>query len=402
MAKKVLHFTQPRIKGLPIPEKGRVEYYDDEVPKLICRVSASGKKSYSIMKWRGGKSQRVTLGSADEISVIEARKKALEALSAINSGMSPTADKRKTKLGSTKLIDVLEQYIHERDLKPYTVKNYRYKLELGFKDWLNTPISEINEDKILKRHKLLTKKGKTTANTTMRVLRLTLNYAKAVGMIETNPASILSKARLWHKNKRKDRVIPSVKLQEWHKAVDTLSNQKAKVYLFMLLYLGFRSNEALTLRWENIDFKRKLITLNDTKNRSDHTLPLPNFLLTKIMALKEQDDGNKWVFPSVTGSTPMSMPAKPIMTVIKACDVEFSPHDCRRTFATIAEAVNLPLTMIKRLMNHTTSNDVTGGYIVTEEETLREAINKIETYIQAKVTQQNNVITLARTKGSIR
>jgi len=45
------------------------------------------------------------------------------------------------------------------------------------------------------------------------------------------------------------------------------------------------------------------------------------------------------------------------------------PHDCRCTFATITKAVNLPLTMIKRLMNHTRSNGVTGGYIVTEEET---------------------------------
>jgi glycerol-3-phosphate responsive antiterminator len=46
--------------------------------------------------------------------------------------------------------------------------------------------------------------------------------------------------------------------------------------------------------------------------------------------------------------------------------------------------------MIKRLMNHTTSNDVTGGYIVTEEETLKQAINKIADYIQARVTQQEH------------
>jgi integrase len=86
----------------------------------------------------------------------------------------------------------------------------------------------------------------------------------------------------------------------------------------------------------------------------------------------------------------MWLPKKPIYAVIEASGVEFSPHDCRRTFATIAEAVNLPLTMIKRLMNHTTSNDVTGGYIVTEEETLKQAINKIADYIQARVTQQEH------------
>jgi hypothetical protein len=61
---------------------------------------------------------------------------------------------------------------------------------------------------------------------------------------------------------------------------------------------------------------------------------------------------------------------------------------------TIAEAVSLPMSMIKRLMNHVTTNDVTGGYIVTEEETLRIAINKVADYIQARVTQKDNVIQL--------
>jgi len=78
--------------------------------------------------------------------------------------------------------------------------------------------------------------------------------------------------------------------------------------------------------------------------------------------------------------------------------VTFSPHDCRRTFATIAEAVSLPMSMIKRMMNHATTNDVTGGYIVTESETLRQAINKVASYIQARVTQTDNVIQLHATK----
>jgi integrase len=81
-------------------------------------------------------------------------------------------------------------------------------------------------------------------------------------------------------------------------------------------------------------------------------------------------------------------------SVIEASGVEFTSHDCRRTFATIAEAVSLPMSMIKRMMNHVTTNDVTGGYIVTEEETLRLAINKVANYIQSKVTEKDNVIQL--------
>ena len=179
---------------------------------------------------------------------------------------------------------MLDQYLAGRDLQPLTVTDYQYKLKRGFSDWLKKPINNITEDMILKRHKLLTQTGKTTANTAMRVLRLTLNYANAVGMIDNNPASILSKARLWHKNPRKDRVIPLEHLRAWHEAVDGLANQKAKVYLFIALYMGFRSNELLTLEWSDIDMKGQSIELKNTKNGSNHQLPITNIVMPYINA----------------------------------------------------------------------------------------------------------------------
>lgn len=391
---KKIQFTQARIKNLPTPENGRVDYYDLKVPKLTCRVSSTGNKSFVVLKWNGSIMQRVTVGKFPDVTVIEAQQKAQAILTVINSGIDPIAEKRKHEAEQTKLVDVLELYLSDRDLKPYTVKDYRYKLKLGFSDWLNKPVSSITEDMVLKRHKQITQTGKTTANTTMRVLRLTMNYAVAVGMIEANPTSILSKARLWHKNNRKVRVIPSDHLQAWHEAVEALSNQRAKVYLLMALYMGFRSSELLTLEWSHVDLKSKKIMLLDTKNGTNHSLPIPTPLLEQIKILKGHTGKHEWVFAGNKPDRPMAVPAKPIKAVRKASGVEFSPHDCRRTFATIAEAVNLPMSMIKRLMNHVTTNDVTGGYIVTEEETLREAINKVADYIQARVIQKGNVIQL--------
>jgi integrase len=391
---KKLHFTQARIRDLPTPGKGRIDYSDTHTNKLVCRVSHTGNKSFLVTKRVDGKLKNVTLGKFPTLPVADARKKAIVILTALNSGIDPTAVKRKQKIKRTDLVDVLEQYLSGRDLKALTVKDYRYKLKLGFPDWLNKPINSITEDMILKRHKLLTQTGKTTANTAMRVLRLTLNYANAVGMIDNNPASILSKARLWHKNPRKDRVIPLEHLRAWHEAVDGLANQKAKVYLFIALYMGFRSNELLTLEWSDIDMKGQSIELKNTKNGSNHQLPIPNVVVPYLNALHKLTGGSKWVFASDDTAKHMVTPIKPIRAVMAACGVTFSPHDCRRTFATIAEAVSLPMSMIKRMMNHATTNDVTGGYIVTEEETLRLAINKVANYIQSKVTEKDNVIQL--------
>ena len=150
------------------------------------------------------------------------------------------------------------------------------------------------------------------------------------------------------------------------------------------------------MEWSHVDLKTETITLHETKNGTSHTLPIPVPLIAYINSLHELTGTSKWVFSGDNSERTMWLPKKQIVAVTNASGVEFSSHDCRRTFATIAEAVGLPLTMIKRLMNHVTTNDVTGGYIVTEEETLREAINKIADYIQARVTQKNNVISLIR------
>jgi len=64
------NFTQQRIEKLPIPEKDRKDYYDTEVSKWICRVSASGNKSFCVLKrMTTGKLQRVTLGKWPDMSV---------------------------------------------------------------------------------------------------------------------------------------------------------------------------------------------------------------------------------------------------------------------------------------------------------------------------------------------
>lgn len=392
--KKTIHFTQARISKLQAPETGRDEYYDDESRRLMCRVSCTGAKTFAVVKWANGKTHRVTIGTTSDVSVSEARNKEKEILSLINSGINPTDAKRKNEASLTTLSSVLDLYLEDRDLKEYTVKDYRYKLKQGFSDWLSTPVSSITEEMVLKRHKKISKTGKTSANTNMRVLRLTLNYAKALGMIDGNPTSILSKARLWHKNNRKDRVIPSDKLQAWHEAVEGLTNQKAKVFFLMLLYMGFRSGEGLTLEWSQVDLKKKSIMLIDTKNGTNHQLPIPVPLIKHLENLQKQTGGHKWVFSGRDPEIHMKHPREPMKAVTKMSGVEFSPHDCRRTFATIAEAVNLPMSMIKRLMNHVTTNDVTGGYIITEEETLRAAINKIASYITAKVLSDGSVIKL--------
>lgn len=113
-----------------------------------------------------------------------------------------------------------------------------------------------------------------------------------------------------------------------------------------------------------------------------------------IKSLHDLTGGHRWVFAGENPDKAMTVPKKQIIAIIKSTGIEFSSHDLRRTFATIGEAVGVPLSMIKRMMNHVTTSDMTTSYISTEEDTLRDAINKVGNFINAKVTQKDNVIQI--------
>lgn len=73
--------------------------------------------------------------------------------------------------------------------------------------------------------------------------------------------------------------------------------------------------------------------------------------------------------------------------------VSISPHDFRRTFINIAEALDISGYTIKALVNHSMEEkvDVTAGYISISVERKREALKKITNYIlkTAGVTEKD-------------
>lgn len=385
--KNVLSFNDQKIAKLPIPDKGRIDYRDEKNPKLTCRVASSGSKIFAVNVWDNGSSKRVTIGQYPAITVTLARKLTLDILARLARGEDINEQKRikRTKSSLSTLLQVIEKYLETHKLKPSTVKDYRYKISHDLFDLAQKSIDDITEQDVIQVQKRLTKTSTSLSNAALRVLKLTLNYAVAIKLIESSPASVITTARLMAKPIRKARIIPADKLGEWLSAVNSLNNYKARVYLLLLLFTGLRSSEALGLKWGDIDLAKNTLKINDTKNSSTHTLPIPIYLLTFLTVL-EQQKINQWVFGTKNKGgedASMSIPRKPILVVVKASGIEFSPHDLRRTFATISEAVELPASMSKRLLNHgaTHNSDVTSGYIISEEKTIRQAINKISDFI---------------------
>jgi integrase len=378
-------FTERRIGKLPTPEKGFTPYYDEEVPKLTARAYASGSKVYYVGKRnKAGIVKPHRLGDSKEMTVEEARNAAIVAVALINKGVDPNDEKKKNEVRSQTLRQLLDSYIENHTLKPRTIKDYNDRIGLGFGDWLSKPASDITEKMILARHKRVTKRGKTSTNGIFRPLRAVLNYSHAIGAIDSNPVNILSAARLWHKDKRKTDKIAYKQLGEWLQAVEQLEPVMHRVAFKLMIYLGYRIGETYKIKWADVDLDEETIIQRDTKNGTNHQLPLPSLLVPMIAELKEEAGDTLYMFPAVSRDGYHGRPKRQLEALNELISFEFNPHMTRHTFVTIAEAVGISSTIIKRLTNHTMTNDVTDGYIHTEMETMRKAINEIAAYIQSR------------------
>jgi integrase len=194
---------------------------------------------------------------------------------------------------------------------------------------------------------------------------------------------------------RRQTVIKAQDLEAWFSAVATLQNDTLRDYLLLVVLTGLRKNEAATLKWADVDLKDKTLTVRDTKNHSDHTLPLSDYLFDLLSQCKA-GAASDYVFPGTGAGGYIVEPRKQMARVTEASGVEFTVHDLRRTFITIAESLDIPAYALKRLLNHANGADVTAGYIVASTERLREPMQKITDFVlkSAGLKETASVISL--------
>lgn len=222
------------------------------------------------------------------------------------------------------------------------------------------------------------------ANTSLNIANFLALTLKA---LDENPVDVIRDGGLWARPKRKTRMIGSDNLKDWYRAVLKLNNEKAKVYLLLLLHTGLRDQDIRYLEWQDIDFKNSSFIARDTKNHTDFTAYIAPQIEPYLKNLHSSISQGRYLFPGGTKDGVMDMPHKPIAQVCKETGIQFSSHDLKRTFLTIGEATMVPFSLLKALANHKTDIDVTGGYINAEAKTRREATYKIADYIQAHINQ---------------
>ncbi|WP_275791006.1 tyrosine-type recombinase/integrase [Pararhizobium gei] len=294
-------------------------------------------------------------------------------------GFDPNAERRKEVVGKLTLADAFDSFFAARPhLSAYTVLNYTRTAKLYLNTWRKKPINEITRQMVLKRHQELSAEiGKTTANNVMRHLRSVYNFAAAThDEFPPNPVQILTQARAWHREQRRQTVVTALDLPSWWKAV-MAEPEHSRDFLLLALFTGMRRGELMALRWDNVDLNARTLHLPKTKNGDPLNLPLSKFLTDLLTARKDLAGNSPWVFPGPGKDGHLVETKKFLLRVSAGSGVSFTLHDLRRTFITIAESLDVPYYALKRLLNHRANSDVTGGYIVVNTERLRGPVEQV-------------------------
>lgn len=283
---------------------------------------------------------------------------------------------------SNKLITlqmVWDDYRKIRRLKPETERVYSVCINRCFGDWRDLPVHLITQDMIEHRHRYMSNlhgrwKGEAQANLAMRVLRALLTfaaykYSELAELAVRNPVKRLTEVRAWNKISRRRRSIAN-QLPQWFATLRTLPDRKNRDFHLLLLLTGLRKNEAASLTWNMLDEANAFIAIEQTKNGDRHELPLSTQLVDLLRSRRQLPDVDPLFVFASHPLMQLSPDYRGYQMVSALSGVEFHFHDLRRSFATIADDLDISERVIKRLLNHR-SNDVTQGYICNGVERLR-------------------------------
>lgn len=346
-----INFTKRTLDALPTPAKGeRSSYADKKINGLIIRVTHNGHKSFQIYKKWQGRPIRVTLGKYPDLSVENARKEAYKAMGQFTVGKNPNTEKQKIRQDLT-LKQAFEEYLDKhakKHKKTWEYDDKQFKRYLF--GWQYKRLSTLTRQDVERLHKKIGEEnGIYSANRLLALLKTMFNKAIQWGWEGSNPAQGVKK----YKEKSRDRFLQSAELPKFFKALNQETSITIKDYIFILLLTGARRGNVLSMSWDEIDFKRAIWCIPETKNGEPLDIPLVDEAIS-ILKRRKRDANSEWVFPSVTSqSGHLEEPKRVWQRVLENSGIkDLRIHDIRRTLGSYQAITGASSLIIGKTLGH--------------------------------------------------
>lgn len=345
-------------------------------PNLNLRVR-DGKRTYVLRYCIGGKRKDKHLGSADDLSLAEAKRLADKLRSELAEGKLPQTarDKLAEKLKEADA-PTFEKYALEAIEKIASVrvwKNAKHKAQwfatvraYAFPVLGKKKLSEIKKADVLEVLRPIWSSKTETASRVRGRLENIFSYAVTDGLMEFNPA-------IWRGNLDRDLPPPSkIQIVEHHEAMplevlqekiscfypaDTRTRQ---VILFTILTAS-RVGESVPARWDEIDWENRIWSVPPERRKDQkpypHRVPLSDQAIELLNSVEKKGEEIFCFNADNLGSRYSLAHLLQQMTNTTA-----TMHGFRSTFRDWAAENGVPDTIAEKCLMHVTGNAVVQAY----------------------------------------
>ena len=168
------------------------------------------------------------------------------------------------------------------------------------------------------------------------------NKAMEWGKVHDNP---VRKVKYFPENKRRLRYLTKEEI----KALYNASADHLRPILIVALNTGMRKSEILNLKWEDIDFRQKMIYILNTKNNEKREIPMNQVVFDTLPKIRKHPDSS-YIFYNRDGK-PYGDIKKAFSSARKRAGIKnFRFHDLRHTFTSHLVMAGVDLNTVKELL----------------------------------------------------
>jgi integrase len=265
------------------------------------------------------------------------------------------------------------------------LQKHRHMAKRWSREWGDLLCVEITKSMVksyLKRRKEAV--SSIAANKDLRHLRACFNWGKGEDLVVCNPCDDVS---FFPEEKRKPYVPPPEDIDK----VISIVTPDSQDYLWLIRDTMARCGEINDLRWEDVDFENREITLYTRKKRGGHRtprqVPMTQMAYNILKKRNEHRDPDvPWVFwryscDSETGEMVKGPYPYRKDLLLRACDRagirRFSYHALRHCGASILDAVGVAEAEIQEILGHD-NRSTTHHYLQRIIKANRSAIEAME------------------------
>lgn len=288
---------------------------------------------------------------------------------------------------SETLVQHAEDFINFKalNLAESTIYSYRGMLKNHIKPYFKNKKIQDVQARDLEKYILKTSKNVCTSTVRkhMDLLHAVFEDAKKKQIVKVNPTDLIDQLKV----EKKEKVCYNE--AETRKLLESLKGTSIEIPVYLAIFLGLRRGEVAGLRWEDVDFENRTITVRNSRvqvgkeiiekkpktAKSQRTLLMPDVLCKILLqeknrkptarSMAESSQRSKYVATTRKGEPfrPNDMAERFNKHLKKHGLKHIRFHDLRHTFASIAANNGVNVYEVSQSLGHANVHVTTSVYL---------------------------------------